>query len=455
MRVKTSARFLNRCHSETPRSDHAPGSPVSRHLTWRFWLYGVLAALMLFIALAAPEAEGTVWFIALSPFVAVLALSLLSGWWRTISVERVSLSRLRTIEGDELSINVDIRCPRPIAIADLELQLPAKLEPVSAPRVVQPIAGDSRIRFDVRAIQWGVTGPEFLNVVTRDRFGLTETIQQFPLTNRLHVHPSSERIQAMLGATTTRSAVGDHRSPARGPGMELAEVRAYNSSDPVRRIHPTLSLRRGRPMIAERHTEQASDVVLFVDAVQDIGEPLDSTLRSTVAAAIGLQQRHFRSMDRVGILDRSTGVRWLSPALGRRAGHVIVDALLSSQVMQDRRGDLPSLPTANLHTRSLILGISPLYSEVYISDLAQLRRNGFTVVVLHVNRSLGSEVGYLERRLARITALWQNQRLSELGITVLPWDTDRPIEPVLRRAVTSSRGATSRRGSLRNAGSPT
>ena len=345
---------------------------MSRHLTWRFWFYGIVSALLLVAGLAAPDTEAAVWFVAMSPFVAVIILSLLSGWWRSLSIERVSLSRLRTIEGDELSVILDVRCPQPIAIADLELQLPAKLEPVSAPRVIQPLDGDSRIRFDVRAIQWGVTGPEFLNVVTRDRFGLTETIQQFPLTNRLHVHPPSERIQAMLNATTTRSAIGDHRSKARGQGMEMAEVRAFNSSDPVRRIHPTLSLRRGRPMVVERHTEQASDVVLFVDAVQDIGAPLDSTLRSTAAAAIGLQQRHFRSMDRVGILDRSTGVRWLSPALGRRAGHVIVDALLSSQVMQDRRGDLPSLPMTNLHTRSLILAISPLYSEVFASDLAFL-----------------------------------------------------------------------------------
>ncbi len=190
-----------------------------------------------------------------------------------------------------------------------------------------------------------MTGPEFLNVVTRDRFGLTESIQQFPLTNILHVHPPSERIQAMLHAERTRSTVGDHRSNAQGPGMELAEVRAYQSGDPVRRIHPGLSLRRGKPMVADRYTEQASDVVLFVDVVQDVGEPLDSTLRSTIAAAIGLQQRHFRSMDRVGILDRSTGVRWLPPSLGRRAGHIIVDTLLSSRPMQDRRGDLPTVPT--------------------------------------------------------------------------------------------------------------
>jgi uncharacterized protein (DUF58 family) len=409
---------------------------------------------MVIAGLSAPDEEATLPFVMATPLVSVILLSLLSGWWRSVDIERVSLSRLRTIEGDELSINVDLRCPQPVDLVDLELQLPAQLEPISAPRVVQQLEGDSRIRFDVRAVQWGVTGPEFLNVVTRDRFGLTETIQQFPLANRVHVHPSSERIQAMVNAATTRSAIGDHRSRARGPGMELAEVRDYNNSDPVRRIHPALSLRRGRPMVAERHTEQATDVVLFIDAVQDVGTALDSTLRSTVAAAIGLQQRHFRAMDRVGILDRSTGVRWLSPALGRRAGHIIVDTILSARVMHDRSGDLPSLPMSNLHTRSLILAISPLYSEVFVSDLAQLRRAGFSVVVLQVDRAFGSDVGLIEQRMARVNATWQQRRLAELGISVLPWDTQLPIEPVLRRAVSSTQPVAARRGSLRSAGAP-
>ncbi len=428
---------------------------MSRHLTWRFWLYLVLGAGLTVVGLSAPPGDATSWFVAASPLVAIIVLSLLDGWWRTAHIDRVSLSRLRTIEGDELSVNVDLRCPQPVSIVDLELQLPAQLEPISAPRVVQALDGDSRVRFDVRAVQWGVTGPEFLNLVTKDRFGLSETIQQFPLANRVHVHPSAERIQAMVNAAMTRSAIGDHRSVARGPGVELAEVRSYNNSDPVRRIHPALSLRQGRPMVAERHTEQATDVVLFIDAVQDVGTPLDSTLRSTVAAAIGLQERHFRSMDRVGILDRSTGVRWLSPALGRRAGHIIIDTLLSAQVMQDRRGDLPSLPMSSLHNRSLILAISPLYSEVFVSDLAQLRRNGFSVVVLQVDRPYGPDIGPIEQRMARVNATWQQRRLAELGVTVLPWNTSLPIEPVLRRAVSSNQNAAARRGSLRFAGAPT
>ncbi len=421
---------------------------MSRHLTWRFWLYSTLGSGLLIIGLAMPTERSTVFFIALAPFVSVIMLSLLSGWWVPLHVDRVSLSRFRTIEGDEISVYVDVSCARSVPLVDLELQLPAALEPLSPPRVVQPLPGPSRIRFDVRARKWGVTGPEFLNVVTRDRFGLTESIQQFPLTNILHVHPPSERIQAMLHAERTRSTVGDHRSSARGPGMELAEVRAYQSGDPVRRIHPGLSLRRGKPMVADRYTEQASDVVLFVDVVQDVGEPLDSTLRSTIAAAIGLQQRHFRSMDRVGILDRSTGVRWLPPSLGRRAGHIIVDTLLSSRPMQDRRGDLPTVPTHDLEGRSLILAISPLHSEVFASDVAQLRRRGHRVALLLVDRGLDRSVSPTARRVNRITIEWQKRRLAALGVTVLPWHTGVPVEPVLRRAISAGRSPTVHRGSL-------
>ncbi len=422
---------------------------MSRHLTWRFWLYAGISAALFIIASSSRDGEAAVWFIALSPFAVVLTLSVLSGWWVSLEVERVTLSQLRLIEGDELSIFVDVRCPRPIAIVELEMQYPASMIPVTPPRVIQPIDGDSRVRFDVRVEKWGVTGPEFLNVVTRDRFGLSETIQQFPLSNRVHVHPPTERIRSMVRAAQTRSAIGDHRSTARGPGVELAEVRNYNPSDPVRLIHAMLSLRRGKPMVADRNTDQATDVILFIDAVQDVGETLDSTLRSTVAAATGLQERHFRSMDRVGILDRSTGVRWLPPALGRRAGHIIVDTLLSAKVMQDRRGDLPTIPLESLDGRSLILAVSPLYSEVFTSDLAQLRRRGHSVVVLLVQRHLDTGASSIARRVTRITNEWQKRRLAELGVVVLPWDPSGPVEPVLQKAVLAGQRPMGGRGSIR------
>ncbi len=427
---------------------------MSRHFTWRFWLYSSATAFLFIIAMSSGDNDSSSWFVALAPFIVVFALSAWSGWWHSLEVERVTLSRLRLIEGDELSILVDITCDRPLPIVELEMQYPAAMEPVTPIRVVQPLEGDSRVRFDVRVTKWGVTGPEFLNVVTRDRFGLTETIQQFPLANRVHVHPPTEKIRSMISALQTRSAIGDHRSTARGPGMELAEVRTYNAADPVRLIHPMLSLRRGKPMVADRHTDRSTDVVLFVDAVQDIGESLDSTLRSTVAVAIGLQERHFRSMDRVGIMDRSTGVRWLTPALGRRAGHIIIDTLLSSKVMQDRHGDLPTLPLNSLHTRSLIVAITPLYSEVFVNDLAQLRRHGHLVVVLLVRRELSAESSPVARRVTRLTTEWQKQRLEELGVVVLPWDPSNPVEPLLQKAVLAGRRPMGGRGSLRAIGQP-
>lgn len=421
---------------------------MSRHLTWRFWLYAAASALLLLIGLVQPPGESSTSFIALAPFVTVIVLSIISGWWRSVEVTRVSLGRLRIIEGDEVALFVDLRCPHPVAVADFELQLPAALEPVSSCRITQPIAGDSRLRFDLRATRWGAIGPEFLNVVTRDRFALTECIQQFPLTNLIHVHPPSQRIQAILHAERTRSTIGDHRSIARGPGLELAEVRNHQPTDPIGRIHPVLSMRRGRPMVVDRHTERATDVILYIDAVQDVGSALDSTLRSTIAAAIGLQQRHFRSMDRIGILNRSTGVQWLPPSLGRRAGHLIVDALLSSAVMRDRPADLETLPYVQLDGRSLILALTPLYSEVVVADLARLRNRGHPVAVIAIDRPLDTSVDATARRILRIDNEINRRQLRELGVTVLPWETAGPLDPVLRRAVSAGRGPGRQRGAL-------
>ena len=117
--------------------------------------------------------------------------------------------------------------------------------------------------------------------------------------------------------------------------------------------------------------------------------------------------------------------------------------------MQDRRGDLPTIPIESLDGRSLILAVSPLYSEVFTSDLAQLRRRGHSVVVLLVERQLDTGASAIARRVTRITNEWQKRRLAELGVVVLPWDPSGPVEPVLQKAVLAGQRPMGGRGSIR------
>ncbi len=416
---------------------------MSRHLTDRFWICASVGFVSVLIAVAAKNLAPLAFA---TPFLWALVLSITEGWWPHLAVPEVELSTPRTIEGDEIELRVRIESARAVPWAEIELQLPAALTPNGPLRLVEHFrAGETTDRvFTMTAARWGVTGPEWLTVVTRDRYGITERVQHLAIANRLRVHPPTERLATLLPLADTRPVSGDHRSRRRGGGTELAEVRPYRTGDPIRQIHPALSARRGQPMVLERHPDESSDVVLFVDSVQDIGDDLDSSLRWTVTAAVALSQRHLRSMDRVGIIDRGAGVRWLPPKLGRRALHTITDALLSTAVLRPRGDDAATVPADHVPAGATVVALTPMLSVVIVQDLLALRRRGHEVIAIQpvtgdqqmihpTDGRSARQASPAAQRIFRVTNEARRRQLTDHGIVVIPWDPAEPLEPTLRR----------------------
>ena len=79
----------------------------------------------------------------------------------------------------------------------------------------------------------------------------------------VHVLPGIARLRALLAPARTQAALGTRRSPARGDGLELAELRPYVPGDQLRRMHWRATARTGSPYVADRHPERSPDVVLF------------------------------------------------------------------------------------------------------------------------------------------------------------------------------------------------
>ncbi len=406
---------------------------MSRHFTYRFWLCVILGLGGLSIALLT-KSFATLGFAA--PFLWAIVFSAVDGWWPVIDVPEVELSSPRLIEGDEVEFHVRMHAPQAVPWVEAELQLPAGLEGAGSLRWVQPMAAGENIErtFVLRATRWGVTGPEWLTISSKDRLGFSERVQHLAIGNRMRVHPPTELLTSLVPLAYTRSVTGDHRSKRRGGGTELAEVRPYRTGDPIRQIHTRLSGRRGTPMVLERHPDESSDVVLYVDSVQDVGIDLDSSLRWTVTAAIALSQRHLRSMDRVGILDRGAGVRWLPPKLGRKALHQIVDSLLSTAVLRPRGEDLSDVPVSLIPNGATIFAISPLLSTVVSADLHRLRQRGHEVIVIQPQpKPSSAHVSAMAHRVFRVTNEVRRRSLAQGGVVVVPWNPDEPLEPTLRR----------------------
>lgn len=414
---------------------------MSRHLTYRFWVCLIVAVFALITGFLAGERE----LIAFGlPFLVVLVVSVAEGWWPTVRVLSAQPSLDRAVEGDVITLDISVFAPRPVPWVEFEVQVPTSVVPVDTLRRTIALDGQRNLQIPLKLLRWGVSRPDWLTVVSRDRFGLTEVVQHVLIATPIRVHPPTEKLVRLAPLAKPRQITGDHRSIRRGSGTELAEVRPFRRGDPLRAVHPRLSARRGEPMVAERHVEEAADVIVYVDAIQDIGDENDSTLRWTVTACMALAQRHLRSMDRVGIIGRSGGVRWLEPSLGRRALHTIVDTLLATTT-SPIPGIFDSTKSLKIPKNATIMAISPLLSAVVINDLTLLRRNGHEVIVIRPDKVPTGEVSGTAMRIFRVENEITRRRLADVGVMVVPWDPTSALEPVIRRLAASAPRGRSRR----------
>lgn len=260
---------------------------------------------------------------------------------------------------------------------------------------------------------------------------MTRCETRIPFGDPVVVHPQTSRLDQLLRLTKTRQMTGEHRSRNRGQGTELAEVRAARPGDLAASIHPRLTARRGSPMVLERHPEQASDVVLLVDAGQDIGVGLETTLRWTVQAALAVNERHQRGMDRVGVIDWGGTIRWLDAALGRRSAQLVARSLLATTVARrSESGAATGLPLARLPARCVVLAISPGTSTALNRDLLRIRRRGHQVVV--IQPTLAEHAGpELAARIGRVLAETRRRTLTSSGVLVVRWNPEEPLGRVL------------------------
>jgi uncharacterized protein (DUF58 family) len=408
---------------------------VSRHLTHRFWFCALIgfttAGATLMARAMEPAALG-------APFLGVLLLSLIDGWWRPVEVATPTVSSPRVVEGDELTFNIQLTTSQPIPWVELEIQFPATLEPIGPTRFVTPLDGHRTFTVAVRARRWGAAGPEWAVVTTRDRFGVSELVSRHPLHLPVRIHPPSERLASLVPLYRERPVTGEHRSRRTGPGAELAEVRPYRYGDPVRMIHPRLSSRRQSPMVVERHPDQSSDIILLVDSAQDLGVDLDTTLRWTVTTATALAERHLRAQDRVGLIDVGRGVRWLPARLGRRHLHDVVDALLSTEVLPRHQRDQAFVMPTNLPRSATIIAISPLLTEMVLTALVELRGRGHEVIVIKPpvpDAPDDDSISLLARRVFRAGNELNERWLVERGAVVVPWATGDSLEHLMRRVM--------------------
>jgi uncharacterized protein (DUF58 family) len=404
---------------------------MTRFTSARLSAYVVLLAAGLVAGLALGRLEP----VALAaPFALALVASALLGAEPHFSA-RLSLDRDRALERDEVTVTIELSSAGGAGRFELLLPLPQELSAVGgAARAFLLRAGQERtIELTLRCERWGALSIGPLRVRVRDVLGLRSWEAEAGEAQFLRVYPSEETLRSLVSPLETQVFAGNQVSRARGEGIEFADLRAWQPGDRLRRVNWRASALRGALWVNEQHPERNTDVVLFLDTFAEARVEERSTHHRAVRAAATLAHGYLRHKDRVGLVGFGGILSWLLPESGTRQLYVIVDTLLTSDIVHSFawRG-VDVLPPRTLPPKALVLAITPLLDDRTAAALLDLRARGYDLIVVEVSPlelyapgpAPSEQLAHRLWRLSREALRW---RYEELGVPVVTWREGIPL----------------------------
>lgn len=325
------------------------------------------------------------------------------------------------------------------------------LEVEPAEGAVHPAVTDGpvTVRYALQATRWGKRTLGAPAVAAYDRFYAWRwgPVRLDPLA--LAVLPVSEPVDARAPAPHPRGLVGQERAVRDGEGMEFSKVRPFQAGDRLRRIHWPVSARTGRLHAVATHSDEDTRVVLLLDALNDVGTSEgiggdESSMDVTVRSAATLAEHFLRRGDRVGL--RVFGA-WGVSLLPARSGQVQLRRILDALAVVEpgtARGSAALAARQGLGAGTLVVLLSPLIEPAATQQVAILHKAGLDVVVVDTlparTESAGTSPQELAWRIRMLERRVEMDRLTELGVPVVPWTGPHSLDQVLldlsRRAKT-------------------
>jgi uncharacterized protein (DUF58 family) len=355
---------------------------------------------------------------------------------------RQEISADRLAEGDRVVVSVGVAATGPVPMIEVLVALPPLVEiAAGSNRVVLAIGPDAeegwsfavlcpaRGRFDL--------GTVYFRVWDRSGMAVSESRQASPTP--ISVYPYVAPIRHVPRPVRTQLSFGNYVSPGLGEGIEPGEIRPFLPGDRTRRINWRVSLRRQQLYVTQFHEERSADVVLLLDALSNTGAAPYATLDASVRAAAALAGAYLARKDRVGFVEFGGFLRWINPATGRRQGAALVESLLPAAThFSYVVPQLDRLPARVLPPQALVIALSPLSDERFVTALIDLVARGFDVVVLAVSPIEATRLvlggSLLDDLACRLWAMEWQARVDGLrrhGLAIVEWHPGTPLDAVL------------------------
>ncbi len=379
-----------------------------------------------------------------TPFAVAVAASL--ALWRPVDgTVRIHPDRSRVVEGDEITICVEIASSLGISRVEVELTPSDRLAAIGSLRAVTTVGPQSTatLKFTVRATEWGIASVDKLTVRVADRLGMFGGEVNTRADTSVIIGLPEDRITATLETDRFRRIVGSHLSSDRGEGMEIADIRPFQPGDSTRHINWRISNRRREPWVTLRHPDRSTTMIVIVDAHDGESDDQRTTQRRSVSAAMALSRGHLAMHDRVGLLVVGHTVQWLAPKLGRNQLFQIADQLVAVSNAPDASRRMYRPPAvSSIPNNAIVVAVSPLRDPLMVSLIAEIRSRGNPVSVLVPDTqtaqatsrfAITNRVDSQARRLAAVEQQIGVQSLRERGVGIVSWAGDEPVTTVINQ----------------------
>jgi uncharacterized protein (DUF58 family) len=415
---------------------------------------GLTLVSLLVVTLIAREGD-IAWMML--PFLAYLGMGIL----QTPPVEKLRFGAERKLEqtrsNGSLSVNVALSIQNQATetvhlFVDETVQAGMKITEGELSRRVALRPGDStELKYTFTAVR-GDFSWKSIRAVVGDPLGLIETGLWLPAPAALQVPPPIKKFKAIpLRPHSTVHSPGSIPARLGGNGTDFFGVREYHPGDSLRSLDWRLTARHPRQFFTkEFEQEEIAEIGLILDARQstDLRIEEESLFDHSVGATASLAEMFLHQGHRVSLLVFGETMLKAFPGYGKTQLHRIMGYLSKAKVETEDRASavLNFLPMRMFPSHALIIIISSL-TAVDRSFFQRLRAYGYQALLISpdpIDFAAPTLSQDIANRLAiRATRIERRLRLNDIArlqIPVVDWQVSQPLFPLVRNALTRSRG---------------
>jgi uncharacterized protein (DUF58 family) len=282
----------------------------------------------------------------------------------------------------------------------------------------------------------GVHAWQHISVAAADPLGLLETRLEIPAPGQVVVHPTAVGAPKFkFRPRRTLHSAGPMPVGLPGSSTDFLGVREYRSGDALRRINWRMSARHpGRLFTNEHERQEAVDYGLILDSRQTS----DADLDRAVTGCAALADTMLRDGNRVALLVFGRKISACFPGYGKHQLNSVLRTLSGAERSAYIALDLLDYFPRRLFSNRAVL---VFFSSALPSDgptYGRLRAAGYEILLVSPEPSKAALPTGKEswsqatgRRAARVERRTTLLSLSKLGIRVVDWRVDQPLDAAL------------------------